>query len=280
MMKPVVVPSPPLVARADDRVFSPNSQIWKIVRENCILLNGAAAAVLQIAHPRIGLGVRDHSDFRERPIGRLKRTLDAVHQIVFGTHAEADRIANRLRRRHARVRGDAASENVAGPSQYCADEIDLLMWVLATLVMSATLGYERVFGPLSVFEKQAFYEDMRRFGTYFDLPTDYGPQAWGEFVRYYDDVLNDPAIGAHPISREVAWAIAAPDRPWYVRPLGLPMQLLLNETLPSPVRERLGFRSTVASRGCMRVVRRALRIAWPIVPKTMRYRPEYRRTFC
>jgi uncharacterized protein (DUF2236 family) len=272
-MKPVVVPSS---AGPDQLVFSPNSVLWKLIRENFILLNGAAAAVLQIAHPRIGLGVRDHSDFRERPIDRLTRTLDAVHAIVFGTHAEANRVADQLRRRHARVRGDAAHANVPGDPNYRADELDLLMWVLATLVVSAILGYERVFDPLTDDEKQQFYDDMRIFGTYFDLPTNYGPQSWDDFHRYYDSVLANPMIGSHPISREVAWAIARPGRPWYVVPLGLPISILLQETLPSPVRERLGFRSTRFSRFLMALVTGVLRFFVPLLPPVLRYRPEYR----
>jgi uncharacterized protein (DUF2236 family) len=263
-------------ARSDGRVFAPQSLIWKIVRENCILLNGAAAAVLQIAHPRVGLGVRDHSNFRERPIDRLTRTLDAVHAIVFGTRADAEKVASRLRRRHALVRGDAKANDVPGDATYRADEPELLMWVLATLVMSATLGYERVFGALCHDEHQRFYNDMRRFGAYFDLPEHYGPQTWDDFVQYYESILNDPQLGSHPISQEVAWAIAAPKRPWYVVPLGLPLQILLSETLPSPVRERLGFRSTRFSRFAMRSVSGILRVVVPLLPGVVRFRPEYR----
>jgi uncharacterized protein (DUF2236 family) len=272
-MKPVAVPSS---ARPDQLVFARDSILWKLIRENFILLNGAAAAVLQIAHPRIGLGVRDHSDFRDRPIDRLTRTLDAVHAIVFGTHAEAERVASRLRKRHTLVRGDAKAANVPGDPSYRADELDLLMWVLATLVVSAILGYERVFAPLTLDEKQRFYEDMRVFGTYFDLPINYGPQTWEAFQRYYDSVLADPMIGSHEISKEVAWAIARPGRPWYVVPLGLPISVLLHETLPSPVRERLGFRSTRFSRFSMRVVTALLRCIVPLLPPVLRYRPEYR----
>jgi uncharacterized protein (DUF2236 family) len=273
-MKPVVVPTS---ARSDQLVFSPDSVLWKIIRENLILFNGAAAAVLQISHPRIGLGVRDHSDFRERPLDRLTRTLDAVHGIVFGTHAEAERVAASLRRLHTRVRGDAAGANVPGDATYRADEIDLLMWVLATLVMSAILGYERLFGPISLEEKQSFYNDMRIFGTYFDLPTTYGPQTWDEFNRYYESVLNDAMIGSHLISKEVAWAIARPTRPWYVMPLGLPIRILLQETLPSPVRERLSFRSTWFSRRCLAILTGVLRFIVPLLPPVLRYRLEYRR---
>src|SRR5205814_4104685 len=97
----------------------------------------------QVAHPRIGLGVMQHSNFAQDPTARLYRTLDAVYAIAFGTREQADAAAQRVARRHSTVRGDAAAHGVPGPAAYSADEIDLLMWVVATLVWSAVGGYER-----------------------------------------------------------------------------------------------------------------------------------------
>src|SRR3954464_8190457 len=106
----------------EQRVFSPDSLIWKICRERTILLHGPAAAVLQVAHPRIGLGVMEHSGFADDPTSRLHRTLDAVYAIAFGTLDEAETAARRVARRHATVRGDAARHAVPGEANYSADE--------------------------------------------------------------------------------------------------------------------------------------------------------------
>src|SRR5688500_12243535 len=98
-----------------DFVFPPDSMMWRIVRHRSILLHGPAAAVLQIAHPRVGLGVMEHSGFAESPLGRLERTLVAVNTIAFGTRDEADAAARRVAARHKAVKGDAAAHGVPGP---------------------------------------------------------------------------------------------------------------------------------------------------------------------
>jgi uncharacterized protein (DUF2236 family) len=254
--------------------FPPGGLFWRVCRERCSLLDGAAAAILQVAHPKVAAGVRDHSDFRKGPLARLRRTLDGVNTIAFGTRAQAAAIAARIAARHAAVRGRMGFEGDAG-TDYSADDPDLLMWVIATLVMAAVVGYERALPRLSLSEKEAFYADMRRFGTYFGLPEHVGPRGWGEFIRYYERMLADETIGSSDVSRTMAWAVAAPKRPWWLRVLSRPARFAVIETLPSPVRERLGFRSTWWTRLAMGLLRRAMPWVVPLLPARLRYAPQY-----
>ena len=251
--------------------------MWKIVRHRSILLHGPAAAVLQIAHPRVGLGVMEHSRFADSPLGRLERTLDTVNTIAFGTRAQAAAAARRVARRHTTVTGDAAAHQVPGPPRYSVDELDLLMWVVATLVWSAVGGYERIVGPLADNEKENFYRDMRVFGTFFGLPREHGPQTYEQYVRYFDGVLADPLIGSHEVSRRVAWAVARPRTPWWLRLAGYPITFIFSEIIPSPVRERLGFRRTPWSRFAYAAATRSLRLFERIAPGVLRFDPHYRR---
>jgi uncharacterized protein (DUF2236 family) len=259
------------------RRFAPDSLIWKICRERATLLHGPAAAVMQVAHSRIALGVLDHSNFREAPTARLHRTLDAVYAMAFGTAEEAEAAAAGVARIHERVRGDAKARNVPGPAMYSADEVDLLMWVFATMIVSAVEGYERCVGWLSEAEKDLFYRDMRGLGEYFNLPRTYGPQTWVEFGRYWNERLRHPHLGAHEISRRVAWSVALPDRPWWLRLSSYPIHFIFSEILPEPVRSRLGFRSTFLSRMGLRVSSFVIRAVLPILPARLRYVPQYNR---
>ena len=258
------------------RVFAPNSAMWKIVRHRTVLLHGPAAAVLQIAHPRIGLGVMEHSSFESAPLKRLIRTLDAVYAIAFGTHQQAQSAARGVANRHARVVGDAAKHEVLGAARYSADEIDLLMWVVATLVWSAIGGYERCVGPLTIEEKESFYRDMRVLGTFFSLPSEYGPRNWAAFTEYFERQIADPLIGSHRVSRKVAWAVARPMTPWWLRVAGFPITFLFSEILPAAVRERLGFRSTIFSRSMYFIATVAFRALARFGPDKLRYVLEYR----
>ena len=250
--------------------------MWKIVRHRAILLHGPAAAVLQIAHPRVGLGVMEHSRFADSPLDRLQRTLDAVYAIAFGTRDEAIAAAARVGRRHTTVRGDAASHAVRGEPTYSAAETDLLMWVIATLVWSAVAGYERAIGPLSDREKERFYRDMRLLGTFFDLPFEYGPQTYAQYLDYFNRIVADPLIGSHAVSRRMAWAVARPQTPWWFRLAGLPITFIFSEILPPRVRQRLGFERTIFSRCAIVLSTIGLRLFARFAPRRWRFVPHYR----
>ena len=251
--------------------------LWRICREHAILLHGPAAAVLQAAHPRIGLGVLQHSDFETDPLARLMRTLDAVYTMAFGTQAEALAAAARIRKIHQRVRGDAAAYEVAGNASYSALEPDLLMWVIATMIVSSVEGYERAVAPLCLDQKQRFYLEMRQLGRMFDLPAEFGPQAWPSFIAYWHEQLANPQLGAHRISRRVAWAVARPSHSLWLRISSLPLMFMFSEIIPQPVRERLGFRSTAISRILLAISTAAIRLFVKIGPKRLRFAPHYLR---
>jgi uncharacterized protein (DUF2236 family) len=263
-------------SRCEQRVFLTESAIWKICRERAILLHGPAAAVLQVAHPRIGLGVMEHSGFADDPTARLHRTLDAVYAIAFGTIEEAEGAAKRVARRHASVRGDAAAHGVPGAEQYSADEIDLLMWVVATLVWSSIGGYERSVGTLSLAEKRKFYLEMRVLGTFFGLSEDHGPQTYDEYEQYLRRQLDDPAMGSHAISRRVAREVARPRRPWWLAMTGGPITFIFSDVLPEPVRGRLGFQSTPWTKLCMAAATIGLKLFARFAPGVVRFPPQYR----
>jgi uncharacterized protein (DUF2236 family) len=149
------------------------------------------------------------------------------------------------------------------------------MWVIATLVVAAVVGYERALPPLTAAEKEAFYADMRRFGTHFGLAAHVGPQTWSQFTRYYDRMLADERTGTAEVSRAMAWAVAAPARPWWLGVLSRPGRFAIVETLPSPVRERLGFRRTRWTRFAMAVVNRLMPWVVPLLPTRLRFAPQY-----
>ncbi len=93
--------------------FAPESMMWRINRERVVLLAGPAAAVLQVAHPQVAMGVAAHSIFRTNSIGRLHRTLEAVYSVAFGTSDEVERVRDGVAR--AQLRDALAPEPVADP---------------------------------------------------------------------------------------------------------------------------------------------------------------------
>ena len=218
--------------------FPPESAIRRVTRNRAVLLYGPAALALQVSDPRVAAGVRDHSDFAEDPLRRLRRTLESSYAAVFAPPAEMRRAVGRVNRLHA---------TVTGPG-YAALDPDLLLWVMATLVMTGIAAHARFLSPLSVADQAGFYDDMRVSTARFGLPRKYGPQDWEAFCGYCAARLADPALGGSDVSRGVARQITRPTRPWFLVPTGPAARLWLAETLPPAVGERLGFRRSVASR--------------------------------
>ncbi|MEM8952646.1 MAG: oxygenase MpaB family protein [Verrucomicrobiota bacterium] len=260
----------------DEFLFRPDSEMWRVNRERCGLIYGPAAAILQIAHPRIAQGVYDHSDFRGDTLGRLQRTLRGTNGIAFGRISEAEAMKARLSAVHGEVRGEVL-EGVEGRRGYSAFEPELLVWVLATLVIAALRGYELIYGEVSLDRKERFYRDMCRFGTYFGVNEADCPEGWGKFETYYEEMIEGDLLGGHAICAELAEVIVHPRDTMGTRLLGRGIDFMAIELLPDRVRERLGLRSTAWTRARMRVARLVLRRAWIHVPRRWRFYPEYLR---
>lgn len=258
----------------DPFLFSPDSEMWRINRERCGLIFGPAAAVLQIAHPRIAQGVHDHSNFRTDTLGRLRRTLEGTNRIAFGRRSEAEAMRQKLAAAHGRVRGDVPA-GMSGPRAYSAFEPDLMVWVLSTLIWAAVRGYEFVYGEISPARKDAFHRDMCRFGTWFGVKEDDCPVDWKAFSAYFREMIEGELLASHPVCREMAEAVVHPRDSMGVRLLGRAMDFLPIETLPALTRERLGLHSNQLTRLRMHLFSQIVPTLFPRLPPRLRYHPEY-----
>ena len=254
-------------------LFDLDSEMWQINHQRCGLIFGPAAAILQIAHPRVAQGVAEHSDFRNDTLGRLRRTLAATNGIAFGTVAEAEKIQQHIHQVHTQVRGKI-SDGMNGPSRYSAFESGLLIWVLATLVMAAVKGWELVYGPLPTDRRENFYHDMLRFGTYFGVREQDCPSGWEEFSEYYDDMTDGGELGNHPLCAELCHHIVRPTATIGTRILGHSLRFMVVETFPESLREKMGLNSTASSRLRMRLLRNSAPHLFPRLPESQRLYPE------
>ncbi len=245
-------------------VFPPDSEIWRVNRYRSGLIFGPQAVLLQVSRPEIAQAVAAHSDFRGDPLGRLKRTLSSVNQIAFGTREQAEKMRGHLVKVHDRVQGPG----------YSAFDPDLQLWVLSTLIDAAIRGHELVWEPLPAERRERFYRDMREFGGYFGLAPDYGHNDFRTFSRWFADALEDPRLGSAPLCSEVASAVVRPQRPLLARGLGIATDFIPIETVPSRIRDVLGFRSTAWTRMRMRMLRWTAPAMFRILPKRLTYYPE------
>ncbi len=221
-------------------LFRANSWLRKLASESVLLLGGGRALLLEVAHPLVAAGVAEHSQFREDPLGRLQRTLDAMSTIAFRHRAAALEAARRVERAHARVRGrlaDGAGRFPAGTA-YSGRDPELMLWVWATLVDTALVVTDRFVGPLAPEARESYYAEQRVVARVLGIPAELLPADCAGFAAYFEGMLAGDALAVTHTAREIASAVLDP-------PLRLPAtgvaRLVTAGLLPARLREAFGL---------------------------------------
>lgn len=201
-----------VVAKSAYGYFSPDDPFWRVNQEWLVILAGARAVMLELAHPLVAAGVAHHSNFQRDSLGRLYRTVFMMVDATFGSAETARRAVGRVHRCHRSVEGvlPAGIGPFAAQTGYRANDPDLKMWVLATLIDSILLVHDLFVRPLTLAEKEAYYQDSRRLGGLLGIPTQVMPSTYRDFTIYVDDVFNGDLLSVGDTAREVAAAIFAP----------------------------------------------------------------------
>src|SRR4051794_3232674 len=255
--------------------FTDASMLRRVQREYVVSLAGPRALLMQATHPVVWTGFFGVTDSWKDPYPRLERTAKVLNAIGFGTREAADRATAPVRAIHSRVRGvlpDAAGRFPAG-TPWAADDPALLLWILATLVDSNLLVYQRYVGPLERDERQAYWQDFRVVGELFGLPKRHTPATIEGFEDYMREMLVSGDLHVSGHTREVAVDIVM--RPPLPK-LALPVRELVNQItvglLPPEIRRLYGFAwdplRGAAVRGGAEYVRR---LVVPLLPDRARF---------
>src|SRR3954471_6356956 len=147
-------------AQAVNAYFDDDSMMRRVHRERALALSGPRALLMQAAHPLAVTGLLAHSSALEEPYERLARTARTMHAIGFGSREEADQVTRRVRAMHRRGSGTLPKRGGRYPAgtPYRADDPELLLWILFTLVDSGIVVYRRYVGALSREEEAAYWE--------------------------------------------------------------------------------------------------------------------------
>ncbi len=145
--------SPP----GDPGLFGPDSVCWRVHGDfTSMMVGGISALLLQALHPLALAGVWDHSNFRDDLLGRLRRTGQFIAATTFGSHADADRLIERVRRIHSGVTGTAPDGRA-----YAASDPDLLTFVHVAEVSSFLKSHLRYLNPaLSAADQDRYYAEV------------------------------------------------------------------------------------------------------------------------
>jgi uncharacterized protein (DUF2236 family) len=224
--------------------FDDDSMFRRIYRERAVALSGQRALLMQAAHPLAVHGLLAHTSALDEPYERLARTAQTMNTIAFGSRADADRVTRRVRAMHRRVHGRLPEQIGPYPAgtPYRADDPQLLLWVLFTLVDSALVVYERYVRSLSRDERAAFWEDYKVVGRLFGLKREDMPATLGELDAYRVRMLTGEELLVTEWARRRARKIVlAPPVPLIARPLLETANFVTIALLPDPIREQYGF---------------------------------------
>jgi uncharacterized protein (DUF2236 family) len=267
------VASPNLQARG---FFLPQSMFWRVNREMISLLAGGRALLMQIAHPKIGAGVAEHSHFKEDPLGRLYRTMNTMWSIAFDETTVARASLERVGAVHGKVRGVVAqNESSCAGAHYDARDPELLLWVHATLIDSGMVAYDRFVEPLSPGEASQYYEESKLLARLFDIPQSAMPVSLADFQTYMKAILAGNQICVGPTALSLAQEILYPPT-WLLAPAGPLLRLITAGLLPLQLREAYGLNWNERRGRAFNLAVRTIRRLLPLVPKTLRFVPQAR----
>lgn len=263
--------------------FTDQSMLRRVQRERALVLSGPRALLMQAAHPLAVTGLLAHSTAMDEPYDRLARTAEVMSTIGWGSREDADRVTGHVRELHTKVRGKIKEPVGVYPAgtPYRADQPDLLLWVLFTLVDSGTVVYRKYVGPMSRRDEAAYWDDFKVIGELFGLTRADMPDTVDDLDDYRRDMLEGEVLMVTDWARKRAREIVLePPIPWVAQPLLQTANFITIALLPDRIRKQYDFfplppaplRKAVVAGGAEYVKRAVV----PFLPDRLRLVPQAR----
>ncbi|PZR64747.1 MAG: DUF2236 domain-containing protein [Chloroflexi bacterium] len=252
-------------------LFGPDSASWRIDREVMVLAGGTCALLMQLAHPAVAAGVAEHSNFRDDPFARLRRTLSASFDVVFGSAPRAERALAGINAVHRSISGVIPETGAT----YNARDPTLLLWVHATLVDTAIRVYHRYVAPLSPGERQRYHDESRLVARSLGVPAELIPRTLDELRSWMADRIQCGDVWVTPTARSLATSVLYPARlpPRFVWDVA---HLVSLSVMPPAIRSDFGLPWNARRAAGAERLAGATRAVLPLLPAPLRFVPQYR----
>jgi uncharacterized protein (DUF2236 family) len=146
-----------------------------------MLIGGMRALIVQSLHPLALAGVVQHSDFRAKPLGRLRRTAEYVATTTFGDTAAAEEAGAQVRAVHKWISG---TDPVTG-RRYSAEDPETLLWVHCVEVHSFLAAYRAYGGRLSPGEQDTYLAESARVAALLGIDPATVPASVADMRDYF-----------------------------------------------------------------------------------------------
>ncbi len=249
--------------------FDDDSMIREVHRERVMALSGGRSLLMMAAHPVAWQGFFRSTASLDEPYERLARAATVLQVITWGDRARADRMTAYVRKAHRGARG-----TLADGTPYRADDPELLLWILASIVDSALVVFERWVRPLDDAERERYWQDWRLVGKLFAIPYKRSPRTYDDFRAYVDGMVAhelEVVPEARALSRKV---VLEPPVPARYRPLVEVANTVTAGTLPVRVRRMYGLSWDPVREVGLRVnAEWSKRVLLPLLPGGLRLTP-------
>jgi len=225
--------------------FPRESLLRRVHQERAVgILYGQRALCIGAANPLNYVATALHTRDRQRPFHLLAQRAEMIETIIFGSREEADRVLASVDSVHERVRGVLpvdAGQYRAG-SQYSARDPELQMWTIAMMANSALWFYELLIRPLSISEKEAFWQDYLRLSELFKMPRASAPATHAQFRDWWQERLMSNDLYLTPEAHQTGYAIAFQiPMPAYALYLKRAHDAVMRGSLPPQIRDLYGL---------------------------------------
>ena len=263
-------------AAPDAPLFPADSVLRRLSSESALMLGGGRALLLQLAHPLVAAGVAAHSGFRQDPLLRLERTMDLMLALVLGNQQQARAMLRRFHAAHVPIRGVLPAETgkYEPGTPYNAADPALRLWVLATLVDTTLLTYERFVAPLAPPDRARFYADSLVFARRMGLGPGVMPPTLAAFRAYMDEMLHGDTLVVNVTARDLAQAVLHPHVGLVPRTGIRVASFVAAGLLPPSLRAAYGLPWDARRQRALDTLSRTLRTIHPILPRAIRLMPQ------
>jgi uncharacterized protein (DUF2236 family) len=253
-------------------IIGPDSVSWRYGSDARFYILMLYPLLMQVSHPTIAAGVRDFSNFEQRPWQRLFRTLDYLLLLNYGG-ADAIAMGRRLRELHKQFRGEALDGG-----RYSALEPSAYAWVQATLIEAYVSGHQHFARPMRPETRERFYREQLGLARLVGVREGDLPPTWTEFREYFDATVQTKLDGNLTVDRVLhALRTVRPPVSFLPNPVWRAVRLPASRAvyiggvglLPPVLRERFGVRWTRVNEAEFGVLGAASRRLTPVLPKRL-----------
>lgn len=179
---------------ATDRQWAlgPGAVSWKVLRNPAVYVIALLReGLLLTLHPQFAAAAVDHDRVHQDPVTRYRTIARYAYSTVYGSPADAERVASFVRRNHTRIVG---VEPITGLPYQAHSEYELAL-TQALLSQSWIAAYELIHSRLTDAERDQFLQEQKLAGALLGIPPEHLPGTMGELDTFITNARRRWAAG-------------------------------------------------------------------------------------